>query len=63
MTKPRFQILIEAQPQADDPDGNRRLRMALKSMLRRHGLRCVTVMPATDPAVDAAGCTSTESKS
>ncbi|BBO35700.1 hypothetical protein PLANPX_5312 [Lacipirellula parvula] len=46
MIKPRFQLLIEAEPQADDPDGNRRLRFALKAMLRRLGLRCVTITPA-----------------
>lgn len=48
MPNPRFQILIEAQPQADDPDGNRRLRMALKRLLRSFGLRCVSVTPAPD---------------
>jgi hypothetical protein len=46
--KPRFQLLIEAQPQADDESGVRRLRAALKSMLRRHGLKCVSATPVAD---------------
>lgn len=46
--KPRFQLLIEAAPQADDESGTRRLRAVLKSMLRRHGLRCVSATPVAD---------------
>lgn len=43
MAKPRYQLLIEVQHQANDPDGVRRLRMALKRLLRSFGMRCVTV--------------------
>lgn len=46
--KPRFQLLIEAQPQTDDADGTRRLRMALKRLLRSHGLRCLNMTPVDD---------------
>lgn len=46
--KPRFVLTVEAAPQADDADGTRRLRMALKSLLRRFGLRCVTVFTVDD---------------
>ncbi|WP_428305835.1 hypothetical protein [Lacipirellula sp.] len=45
MTKPRFNLLIEANHQADDPDGTRRLRLVLKRLLRSFGLRCVTAVP------------------
>lgn len=49
MTKPRYQLLIEVQHQADDPDGTRRLRLVLKRLLRSFGLRCVTVTPVPEP--------------
>ncbi len=51
MTKPRYQLLIEVQHQADDPDGVRRLRMALKRLLRSFGLRCVSVVPEPSVAI------------
>ncbi|WP_152098008.1 hypothetical protein [Lacipirellula parvula] len=41
-----YQLTLEAKPQADDPDGARRVRMALKRLLRSFGLRCVKVEPA-----------------
>lgn len=48
MSKPRFSLMLEAAPRADDADGTRRLRMALKALLRRHGLRCLTVVTVVD---------------
>ena len=48
MTKPRYQLLLEVQHQADDPDGTRRLRMLLKRMLRSFGLRCITATPVDE---------------
>jgi len=40
MTKPTFIIELEAQPDRTDPHGHRRLRIALKRLLRGVGLRC-----------------------
>ena len=48
MSKPRFTLTVEAVPQADDPDGVRRLRMALKRLWRNHGLRCLSVFEVND---------------
>ncbi|WP_428306751.1 hypothetical protein [Lacipirellula sp.] len=41
-----YHLTLEAKPQADDPDGVRRVRMALKKLLRSFGLKCVRVEPA-----------------
>jgi hypothetical protein len=38
----RFELVLMATDQPDDPFGVRRLRMALKVLHRRFGLRCVT---------------------
>jgi len=36
-------LRLRPLPQADDPDGIRRLRAALKALLRSFGLRCVAI--------------------
>lgn len=46
-----YQLTLEAKPQVDDPDGARRIRMALKRLLRSFGLRCIRVEPVTKPVV------------
>lgn len=43
MTKPTFILTLEAQPDRTDPHGHRRLRIALKRLLRGFGLRCKRV--------------------
>jgi hypothetical protein len=42
-----YQVTLEVKPQPDDPDGVRRVRMALKRLLRTFGLRCTKVEPVT----------------
>jgi hypothetical protein len=46
MTKPRFNLTLEATAAPDRATAVRRLRAALKRMLRSYGLRCVHVEPA-----------------
>ena len=41
-----FVLCVDSGPA---PDPERRLRWALKDMLRRHGLRCVRAEPAATP--------------
>jgi hypothetical protein len=43
-----YVLYLRALPQADDPGGVRRLRMALKVLLRQFKLRCVSVEPADE---------------
>ena len=38
-----FVVKLKPMPQVDDPDGHRRLRMALKFIGRRFRLQCVEV--------------------
>ncbi len=38
-----FTVTLRPLPQANDPSGDRRLRMGLKLLLRAFGLRCVEV--------------------
>jgi hypothetical protein len=44
--KPTFELTLVAQHREHDPDGNLRLRMALKLLLRTFGLRCTSVKNA-----------------
>ncbi|MEX2169504.1 MAG: hypothetical protein WD851_09335 [Pirellulales bacterium] len=46
----RFAAIIEAPHQADDPTGARRVRMALKRLLRTHNLRAVEIRRAAPAA-------------
>jgi hypothetical protein len=41
--RPRFTLTIEARPDASDPEGHRRLWLALKVLLRRFGWRCIGI--------------------
>jgi len=43
--RPVYVLTVRPTPDATDPQGIRRLRAMLKSMLRRFGLRCVSVTP------------------
>lgn len=47
MSATQFMLTVEPLPQGDDPDGTRRLRSALKRLLRSYGLRCVAVTTAS----------------
>ena len=38
-----FKLTVQAQPDPSDPSGYRRLRKALKVLLRSFGLRCTDV--------------------
>jgi hypothetical protein len=51
-TKPTFVLTLEALPRHDDASGMRRLRGALKSLLRAWGLRCTKLdfPDAAEPA-------------
>jgi hypothetical protein len=40
---PRFRLTLAAKRRADDADGMRRLRGALKTLLRGWGLRCTWI--------------------
>jgi len=40
-----FVLTLRPVPDATDPDGIRRLRRALKCLLRSFGLRCVRLAP------------------
>ena len=48
MTPPTCTLTIRPEPRADDPRGLRRLRAALKMLLRRFGLRCLAITPAIE---------------
>ena len=41
-----YTLTIRPLPQADDPGGIRRLRMALKALRRSYGLQCIRIEPA-----------------
>lgn len=43
--RPRYLLTLQPTPDKTDPDGIRRLRRALKSLLRCFGLRCVRIEP------------------
>jgi len=47
-SKPRFNLTVQLDAQADDPHGTRRLRFALKVLLRRFGIQCVDAYRVTD---------------
>jgi hypothetical protein len=38
-----YQVTLQPKPDPSDPGGERRLRWALKFLLRRFGLRCIAV--------------------
>ena len=42
---PRFTLTLQAEPDASDPSGHRRLRMAVKRLGRGYGLRCIALAP------------------
>ena len=42
-----YLLTLESTPKANDPGSVRGLRMALKGMLRRHGLRCTDAREVT----------------
>lgn len=44
--RPRFKVVLEASHDPTDADGSRRLRGALKRLLRSFGLKCIRVEPA-----------------
>ena len=48
MTK-QFSLILTPLPDKTDPSGIRRLRRALKSLLRVHRLRCVDVSETAPP--------------
>ena len=45
LSQPEYQLRLRPLPDNTDPDGTRRLRAALKRLLRTHRLRCVEVIP------------------
>jgi hypothetical protein len=45
-----YQLTLRARSQRDDPEGIRRLRLALKRLLRGYGLTCVSVEPLSHEA-------------
>lgn len=47
--RPIYVLHLRPEPQADDPDGTRRLRAALKRLLRSYGLRCVRFDSNAEP--------------
>jgi hypothetical protein len=49
---PTYTLQLQPTPRPDDPEGTRRLRAALKCLLRSFGLRCVTIAKVeTQPSV------------
>jgi hypothetical protein len=42
-SRPEFKITLRPEPDKSDPAGIRRLRRALKCLLRSFGLRCVDI--------------------
>ncbi len=49
MSKPvRYTLTIHPTPDRSDPDGVRRLRRVLKSLLRAYGFRCERCEPTPD---------------
>lgn len=47
--KPEFYLTLTPTPDPSDPTGLRRLRRALKALLRLYGLRCVEVSERAEP--------------
>ena len=43
---PEYTLRLRVPADATDQDGTRRLRAALKRLLRSYGLRCIAVEPA-----------------
>ena len=52
MNHPEYTIRLRCQHDPTDPDGIRRLRAALKRLLRGYGLRCIAVEPVVEPEPD-----------
>ena len=55
MKRPRFKLTLEALPRPDDAGGIRRLRAALKTLLRSFDLRCVEVCEAPEQEAEKPG--------
>ncbi len=52
--RPTYTLTLRPEPDPGDPDGIRRLRAALKRLLRCYGLRCIALAPEAMPtAADA----------
>jgi hypothetical protein len=51
--QPIFQVELRPLPRRDDPHGIRRLRAALKALLRRYGLCVVSVRPDVETEAEA----------
>ena len=45
MTTITYIVHLRPTPDATDPAGTRRLRSGLKTLLRKYGLRCTSVVP------------------
>ena len=48
-----YSLQLALPPRSDDPCGHRRLRMALKALGRRFGIRCASVQAAAPPPPEA----------
>ena len=46
--QPSYQLTIRPLPDSSDPGGIRRLRRALKALVRSYGLRCTSIQPAKE---------------
>lgn len=46
--RPTYRLTLRPEPQTDDPRGIRRLRAAMKCLLRSFRLRCVDIEPCAD---------------
>ena len=55
MNHPEYTIRLRCQHDPTDPDGIRRLRAALKRLLRGYGLRCLECRPTVPPDLDSTG--------
>jgi hypothetical protein len=42
-SRPEFKLTLRPEPDQSDPTGIRRLRRALKCLLRSFGLRCIDI--------------------
>ena len=50
ISKPRYQLLIEADGARPEGDQIRKLRALLKRLGRTYGVRCVSIRPADQPS-------------
>lgn len=53
--RPEFVLRLAAKPDVSDQDGTRRLRGALKRLLRGYGLRCVECRPVATTGANTSG--------